>query len=42
MDFAARIEVYLGDRLYAFDPRNNAPGIGGILIARAATPQTCL
>jgi transglutaminase-like putative cysteine protease len=33
MDFAARIEVYLGDRLYAFDPRNNAPGIGGILIA---------
>jgi len=33
MDFAAWIEVYLGDRWYAFDPRNNAPRIGRILIA---------
>jgi transglutaminase-like putative cysteine protease len=34
MDFAAWIEVYLGDRWYAFDPRNNAPRIGRILIAQ--------
>src|SRR5690348_3296359 len=34
MDFSAWIEVYLGDRWYAFDPRNNAPRIGRILIAR--------
>ena len=33
MDFAAWIEVYLGDRWHAFDPRNNAPRIGRILIA---------
>jgi transglutaminase-like putative cysteine protease len=33
MDFAASIEVYLGDHWYAFDPRNNAPRIGRILIA---------
>jgi hypothetical protein len=33
MDFAAWIEVYLGHRWYAFDPRNNAPRIGRILIA---------
>jgi hypothetical protein len=30
----AWIEVYLGDRWYPFDPRNNAPRIGRILIAR--------
>jgi transglutaminase-like putative cysteine protease len=35
MDFAAWIEVYLGDRWYAFDPRNNAPRIGRILPSRA-------
>jgi Transglutaminase-like superfamily len=34
MDFSAWIEVYLGDRWYAFDPRNNAPRIGRILIAQ--------
>ena len=34
MDFAAWIEVYLGGRWHAFDPRNNAPRIGRILIAR--------
>ncbi|MEX0622922.1 transglutaminase family protein [Saccharospirillum sp.] len=33
MDFAAWIEVYLDDRWYLFDPRNNAPRIGHILIA---------
>ncbi len=33
MDFAAWIEVYLGGRWRAFDPRNNAPRVGRILIA---------
>jgi transglutaminase-like putative cysteine protease len=33
MDFAAWMEVYLGGTWYAFDPRNNAPRIGRILIA---------
>jgi transglutaminase-like putative cysteine protease len=33
MDFAAWIEVFLGGRWHAFDPRNNAPRIGRILIA---------
>ncbi|WP_191058613.1 transglutaminase-like domain-containing protein [Geminicoccus harenae] len=34
MDFAAWIEVFLGGRWHVFDPRNNAPRIGRILIAR--------
>ncbi len=34
MDLAAWIEVYLGGRWYAFDPRNNSPRIGRILIAQ--------
>jgi transglutaminase-like putative cysteine protease len=34
MDFAAWIEVYLGGRWHVFDPRNNAPRFGRILIAR--------
>lgn len=34
MDFAAWMEVYLGDRWHVFDPRNNEPRIGRILIAR--------
>lgn len=34
MDFAAWIEVYLDDQWYTFDPRNNTPRIGRILIAR--------
>jgi len=34
MDFAAWFEVYLGGRWYTFDPRNNAPRIGRVLIAR--------
>lgn len=34
MDFAAWIEVYLGGRWHIFDPRNNAPRTGRILIAQ--------
>jgi transglutaminase-like putative cysteine protease len=34
MDFAAWIEVYLGGRWHAFDPRNNAPRVGRILVAQ--------
>jgi transglutaminase-like putative cysteine protease len=34
MDFSAWFEVYLGDRWYAFDARNNKPRIGRILMAR--------
>lgn len=34
MDFAAWLEVYLGGRWYTFDPRNNAPRIGRVLMAR--------
>ena len=32
-DFAAWIEVFLGGRWHMFDPRNNSPRIGRILIA---------
>ena len=32
MDFAAWIEVFLGGRWHTFDPRNNAPRFGRILI----------
>jgi transglutaminase-like putative cysteine protease len=34
MDFAGWFEAYLGDGWYPFDPRNNAPRIGRVLIAR--------
>ena len=34
MDFSAWMEVYLGDRWWTFDPRNNAPRIGRIVLAR--------
>jgi transglutaminase-like putative cysteine protease len=34
MDFAAWMEVYLGGEWHTFDPRNNVPRIGRILIAR--------
>lgn len=34
MDFAAWMEVYLGGRWHVFDPRNNSPRIGRILIAQ--------
>jgi transglutaminase-like putative cysteine protease len=33
MDFAAWMEVYLGGRWHTFDPRNNTPRMGRILIA---------
>lgn len=33
-DFAAYMEVYLGGQWITFDPRNNVPRIGRILIAR--------
>jgi len=33
-DFAAWLEVYLGGRWHTFDPRNNVPRIGRILMAR--------
>lgn len=33
-DFAAWMEVYLGGAWHVFDPRNNAPRIGRILVAR--------
>jgi transglutaminase-like putative cysteine protease len=33
MDFAGWFEAYLGDGWYTFDPRNNAPRIGRVLIA---------
>jgi len=34
MDFAAWFEVYLGGRWHIFDPRNNVPRIGRVLMAR--------
>jgi transglutaminase-like putative cysteine protease len=34
MDFSAWIEVYLDGRWYTFDPRNNVPRIGRIVVAR--------
>lgn len=34
MDFAGWFEAYLGGRWYIFDPRNNMPRIGRILIAQ--------
>ncbi len=34
MDFCAWMEVYLGNRWWTFDPRNNIPRIGRVLIGR--------
>lgn len=34
MDFAAWFEAYIGGRWHTFDPRNNAPRLGRVLIAR--------
>jgi transglutaminase-like putative cysteine protease len=34
MDFSAWFEVYLGDRWYTFDARNNMPRMARVLIAR--------
>lgn len=33
MDFAAWMQVYLGGQWHSFDPRNNAPRVGRVLIA---------
>lgn len=33
-DFAAWMEVYLGGAWHIFDPRNNVPRLGRILMAR--------
>lgn len=34
MDFAGSMEAYIGGAWYSFDPRNNQPRIGRVLIAR--------
>ena len=34
MDFAGWFEAYIGDAWYTFDPRNNVPRVGRVLIAR--------
>jgi transglutaminase-like putative cysteine protease len=34
MDFSAWIEVYIGNRWVTFDPRNNIPRVGRIVVAR--------
>ena len=34
MDFAGWFEAYLGDQWYTFDPRNNTPRIGRVLMAQ--------
>ncbi len=34
MDFCAWMEVYLGGRWWTFDPRNNQPRVGRVLIGR--------
>ncbi len=34
MDFAAWFEAYIGGQWYTFDPRNNVPRIGRVLMAR--------
>jgi transglutaminase-like putative cysteine protease len=34
MDFCAWMEVYLGGRWWTFDPRNNEPRVGRVLIGR--------
>ena len=34
MDFCAWMEVYLAGRWWTFDPRNNEPRIGRVLIGR--------
>ena len=34
MDFCAWMEVFLGGRWFTFDPRNNQPRIGRVVIGR--------
>ena len=38
MDFAAWMEVWLGDRWWTFDPRNNSSRRGRVVIAAVAMP----
>ena len=38
MDFAAWMEVWLGDRWWTFDPRNNQRRVGRVLIGRPRRP----
>ncbi len=41
MDFGAWMEVWLGDRWYTFDPRNNQRRIGRVLIGRGRDALDC-
>ncbi len=41
MDFAAWMEVWLGDRWYTFDPRNNCARQGRVLIGRGRDALDC-
>ena len=41
MDFAAWMEVWLGDRWYTFDPRNNCSRTGRVLIGRGRDALDC-
>ena len=34
MDFSAWFEVWLGDRWFAFDARNNRPRVGRVVVGR--------
>ncbi|MDP8991559.1 MAG: transglutaminase family protein, partial [Actinomycetota bacterium] len=34
MDFCSWFEAYLGDRWWTFDPRNNVPRVGRVVIGR--------
>jgi transglutaminase-like putative cysteine protease len=34
MDFCAWMEVFLDDRWWTFDPRNNVPRVGRVLVGR--------
>ncbi len=41
MDFAAWMEVWLGDRWYTFDPRNNVRRVGRVLVGRGRDALDC-
>jgi len=41
MDFAAWMEVWLGDRWYTFDPRNNQRRVGRVVIGRGRDALDC-
>ena len=42
MDSAGWFEAFLGGPWYTFDPRNNMPRIGRVLIALGVMLPTCL